>query len=152
LRSGATVANFPDRTTDASGFFTVPVGGLPNGTYNWWAKGPQFLANAGTVPVEGYRLKVEGSKYLQAQPSTFNLQPSTLSVEMGTMRAGDANNDNSVGVDDFNILKSSFGLQRGQPGFDGRADFNGDDLIDVSDFILLKLNFGQSGPPPLPPK
>ena len=33
--------------------FTVPVGVLPDGTYDWWIKGPSWLANSGTVALTG---------------------------------------------------------------------------------------------------
>src|SRR5439155_12213980 len=60
--------------TDASGYFTVTAG-LPGGSYNWRLKGVINLANAGTLSL-----------------SSGGLSPaSPASVEMGTMRAGDAN-------------------------------------------------------------
>src|SRR5438445_387236 len=34
LKLGTTEINYPVQTTDASGFFTVSVGGLANGTYD----------------------------------------------------------------------------------------------------------------------
>src|ERR1043165_3521332 len=37
LKLGATEINYPVQTTDANGFFTVSVDGLPNGTYHWGA-------------------------------------------------------------------------------------------------------------------
>src|SRR5439155_3578894 len=44
VKMGTTEVNYPTQTTGASGNFTVPVGTLANGTYNWRAKGPKFLA------------------------------------------------------------------------------------------------------------
>src|SRR5207237_4893348 len=41
--SGTFERNFPQVTTDASGYFTVPLGSsfiFPPGTYNWRVKGP----------------------------------------------------------------------------------------------------------------
>src|SRR4051812_40648068 len=37
--------NYTGLTTDSSGFFTVTVTGLTNGTYTWRAKGPKYLAD-----------------------------------------------------------------------------------------------------------
>jgi hypothetical protein len=134
LKSGSTEVNYPAVATSAGGWFTVTVGGLAPGTYTWRVKGPGgapytnsspgFLANSGTVAVTG-------ASYTQ--------------VEMGTMLAGDANNDNLVDIIDFNILKGTFGLPAGQPDYDTTADFNGDNIVDVLDFNLLKGNFGHSG-------
>jgi hypothetical protein len=154
LKLGATEVNYPALTTDASGYFTVPVGGLGTGTYAWRAKGPTFLANSGVVnlsPQFGVR---------DARPAVTNsaiggpvgdrAQPHTP-VEMGMMRAGDASNDNAVSAADFSILRSTFGLSQGQTGYDDRADFTGDAVVNITDFSLLRLNFGVGGAPPLLP-
>jgi hypothetical protein len=142
LRSGTTEVNYPLQTTDASGFFTVSVSGLPNGTYNWRVKGPDgvlkslatdppgFLANAGPLTLAG---------------------AAATQVEMGLMKAGDANNDNLVSAQDFSIMKNTFGKSTGNPGYDNRADFNGDTTVSVQDFNLLKGTFGTSGAPPTGP-
>ncbi|MFL5734150.1 MAG: metallophosphoesterase [Chloroflexia bacterium] len=130
LRSGATEMNYPSRVTDASGFFTVSVGGLPNGTYNWRAKGPRYLATSGNVGLAG---------------------SASTSVERGLMPAGDADGSNLVGAADFTILKGTFGFSYGQPGYDDRADFSADGVVSSADFILLKANFGQDGAPPVGP-
>ncbi len=131
LKLGTTEVNYPSQSTDANGFFTVSVGSLANGTYNWRVKGPKYIANAGNVVLSG-------------APQT--------NVEMGQMRAGDANNDNTIGVTDFGIVKSSFGKALGDTGYDDRADFTGDQLVNTTDFNLLKGNFGQGGAPPLGPQ
>lgn len=130
VKLGATEANYPSQTTNASGYFTVSVSGLPNGTYNWRVKGPKYLANTGTVSLAGAPV---------------------ANLEIGLMKAGDANNDNIVNVADFNILRPTFGRQIGDPGYDDRADFTGDQRVTVTDFNLLKGNFGVSGAPPIGP-
>jgi hypothetical protein len=129
--------NYPTQLTDQYGFFTVTVGMLPNGTYTWRADdsaygqhAPNYLANSGTLTLTG---------------------APTTNLEMGTMQAGDANNNNVINLTDFNILKVSFGLGCGQPGYDNRADFTGDCLVNVADFIPLKANFGHGGAPPILP-
>ena len=121
--------NYPSQTTDASGFFTVPVGGLLPGPYNYRVKGPKYLANAGSTTI------IVGA----------NRQ------EMGLMRAGDANNDNLVNAQDFNILKGTYGKACGDPGYDDRAEFTGDCVVGAQDFNLMKLNFGTGGAPPVRP-
>ncbi len=121
--------DYPQRNTDASGFFTVTVSGLPNGTYNWRVQGPDgpaggntgpgFLANCGVVTLAG---------------------AAQTSMENGVMKGGDANNDNVVNAQDFGILKNDFG----HAGTD-RADFNHDAVVNSSDFGILKNDFGQTG-------
>src|SRR4029077_10501113 len=92
-------------TTDADGYFTATVTGLPPGLYNWRVKDPKYLANGGMVSLPG---------------------AGTTSVEMGLMLAGDCNDDNVVNSTDFAILKSSFGKAFGQPGYDDRAQLTRD--------------------------
>jgi hypothetical protein len=128
LKLGATEINYPVQNTDASGYFTVPVGSLASGQYNWRAKGPRYLANSGQVTIPG---------------------GAVVNLEAGLMRAGDCTDDNIVSAPDFVVLKTSFGLSSGNPNYDGRADFDNDNLISVVDFSLLKGNFGQGGAPPI---
>ncbi len=130
LKLGTTEVNYPSQNTDASGFFTVPVTSLGGGTYNWRIKGPKFLANAGTLTLAGAR---------------------RTNTEMGLMRAGDCNNDNSVNISDFGLIKNSFGRGSGDPGYDDRADLTGDQRVNVSDMNLVKGNFSFVGPPPIGP-
>src|SRR4051794_3314127 len=124
LTTGGPYYDYIGMTTDGNGHFTVPLPGLPNGTYNWRVKNPQFLANAGTLTLSG-------------APVT--------PVEMGLMLAGDTNGDNVVGVVDFALLKGSFGRACGSPGFDPSADFTGDCSVNVVDFALLRSHFGHGG-------
>ena len=111
---------YPSQTTDANGNVTLTAG-VPEGSYSWWAKSPRSLANSGTIGL--------GS----AQ---------TTSLEMGTLRVGDANNDNLVSTQDFNILRSTFNSTT-----DLRADFNDDGVVSIQDFGLMRGNFGQVGAP-----
>src|SRR5262249_998940 len=90
-------------TTDANGNVTFPVGTLASGTYNMRVKGPRNLDNCDTVALTG-------------APVT--------NKEMGTLKAGDADNSNNVNATDFSIMKNSFGKGYGQTGYDPRADFD----------------------------
>ncbi len=110
--------------TDPSGYFTVTTGLAP-GDYAYFAKNSQTLSIAGNTTLIG---------------------GSVNSIEMGTLREGDANNDNCVNIGDFTIMKNSFGKSIGQPGYDARADFTGDNAVTASDFNLIKGSFGQCGP------
>jgi len=130
LKLGTSEINYPAQNTDASGYFTVSVANLALGNYNWRVKGPKYLANAGAVTLTG---------------------APTIPVEMGLMRVGDCNNDNTVSIVDFSIVKNSFGRAVGEQGYDDRADLNGDQVITVVDASLLRSNFGFGGAPPLHP-
>ena len=126
---GSIEVNYPQQSTDSSGFFTVSVAALPAATYNWRVMAPDgvsggnsiagFLANCGTITLTG---------------------TARTAMENGTMKGGDANNDNLVNATDFNVLKTEFG----QSGIK-RSDFDNNQLVNASDFNILKGNFGQAG-------
>ena len=130
MQTGGPHYEYDSLTTDADGYFIVPVGGLANGDYYWRVKDPKYLATSGSATLSGGMF---------------------TNVEMGQQPAGDANNDNVVNATDFTVLKGSFGKSSGQPGYDDRADFNGDLVVNVNDFTLLKSNFGLGGAPPIYP-
>ncbi|MFL5735353.1 MAG: discoidin domain-containing protein, partial [Chloroflexia bacterium] len=129
LQSGGPDNEYTSLTTDAGGFFTVPLS-LSSGSYRWRVKGPTHLATSGLVTLTS---------------------GSTSNVEMGLQPAGDCNNTNNVDSSDFTILKGTFGKSVGQIGYDGRADFTGDSVVSASDFNLLRGNFGIGGAPPIGP-
>jgi hypothetical protein len=52
-----------------------------------------------------------------------------------------------VSLQDYNVLRASFGACAGQPNYDARADLNGDACISLLDYNLLRANFGKTGPP-----
>src|SRR5205814_3283592 len=116
LSSGGPDNEYTDMNTDASGFFTASVTGLPSGLYNWRVKDPKYLANAGTLNLTG---------------------ATTNTAEMGLMRVGDCDNNDAVNIVDFNILSSSFARAFGDPGYDDRADLDGNQVINATDFGFL---------------
>lgn len=137
LSSGPTNRTFTNLSTDQYGFFSATLGNLPSAIYTWQVDDaasqthpPNYLANTGEVDIGG---------------------TPTISVEMGIMRAGDANNDDMVNIADFNMLKVAFGTACGSANYDRRTDFTGDCLVNTADFAPLKRNFGQGGAPPVGP-
>jgi len=57
-----------------------------------------------------------------------------------TSLPGDANNDGTVDLADFGILRSEFGMGGGTL----LADFNDDGTVDLADFGILRANFGST--------
>src|SRR5205814_3845815 len=80
LSGGGPDNEYTGLTTDASGFFTVNVGNLGRGIYDWRVKGPLFLANSGSLLVG---------------------PGATTNTEMGLMRTGDCDSSNVVNATDF---------------------------------------------------
>jgi hypothetical protein len=56
---------------------------------------------------------------------------------IATPMEGDLNGDGVVDCQDLWIVRASFGLSTGQPGFDPRADVNGDGIVDIRDLSFI---------------
>ena len=103
-------------------------------------------AFAVNLPKRSGTLHIKGGKYLAA-----NVNLDTTSGDVGgvtaTLRAGDANNDNSCDTVDFGILVGAYNGDSSIPGsgYDPRADFNGDGVVDTTDFGLLVGNYNSEG-------
>lgn len=98
---------------------------LANGTYYYSIYADKYLANGGsfTVPVSG-------------------------TVELGTLRGGDANTNNIVNSSDYAIYNAAAGSECGYEDYDSRADFNDDCYVDeygTEDYDILQSNYGLSG-------
>lgn len=117
-----TVINSSTTTTNSSGVFTV----------------------SGMTQFESYTFRIKGSNSLSIV-RTASLSSGTTNLDFGSLKYGDANNDNIVNINDFAILAATFGKTSGMAGYDGRADFNGDSAITILDFSQLAANFGQTG-------
>ena len=111
-------------TTDATGTFSVTH------------------AVSGTYVCD---IRVKNSHTLRNVKSNVTLVPDGNVLDFGTLREGDANNDNYVSLIDFSILATTYDKGSGQAGFDPRADFNENDWIEIADFSLLATNYDTHG-------
>ncbi len=136
--------------------WSIPV------TYSYQLNAGPVTSDSATTDLDGrfeianlrpgqYTLRVKGSNTL-ANTVTFTLNSAGQVVQTGVLRAGDANDDNTVNLSDFTVLAATFGRSTSTtPPMDGRADFNGDGQVNINDFSLLAGNFGTAGAPPLMP-
>jgi 5'-nucleotidase/UDP-sugar diphosphatase len=111
-------------TTDTTGFFTIT--GLTLGTYD---------------------IGIKGGAGLSELETNVTLTPdNTTVVDFGTMRVGDANNDDYTTISDRTLLYGGWGTEEGvDPGFRPYCDFNNDGYLTISDRTLLYGNWGQQG-------
>jgi len=135
LVSGGPDIEYGPVAPDTSGFYTIPVGTVPNGTYTIRSKGHKNLSSGG---VSCDTVTLTGGLITQK--------------DLGSLKAGDAlptgpTNFNVVNSSDFTTLKTTFGKSFGQPGYDERADFDQTDVVNSTDFTLQKGNFGSQGCP-----
>jgi hypothetical protein len=109
-------------TLDQSGRWTGPLNLLP-GNYDVRAKNLHTLRN------------VKRNVVVAAGTT----------IDIGTLREGDADGDNRVRIFDFAILRAAYFTKAGDPTFDPRADFDEDRRIRISDFALLRGNYFARG-------
>jgi hypothetical protein len=98
------------------------------------------------VPLGSYNVAIKGSKWLQKVIAVDALLGPVNNVN-ASLKAGDANDDNSVDVFDLDALIQTFDKCFGDSGFNTGADFNCDDCVDVFDLDILIRNFDASGDP-----
>ncbi len=55
----------------------------------------------------------------------------------------DFDGDGTVGISDFLLFATRFGLSRGDAGYDARFDLDGDGTIGIGDFLLFVDAFGK---------
>jgi hypothetical protein len=93
-----------------------------------------------------YDLTAKGSKWLRKKATNVAVTAGgNAPRDFLNLKGGDANNTNSVNIQDLNILKASYGKSQGNPGYDARADFNKTNSVNIQDLNILKGNYGQSG-------
>ncbi|MBI1299304.1 hypothetical protein GC175_30605 [bacterium] len=103
----------------------------------------QFIISA--LPPGLYHIAVKHSHSLQSVIESVALVNGSNNKDLGTLRAGDADNDNFVGLLDFSTLVNTYLLCATDQGFDARADFSEDDCVDFVDFSLLTNHFDVLG-------
>ena len=109
-------------TPDASGAFTVS-----------------------SLLAKSYTLRVKGNRWLAVQVPVNTTGGNVTALALGTLKSGDANNDNSVDVLDLDTLITTFDKCNGDQGYIEGADLNCDNCVDVLDLDLLIRNFDQTG-------
>ena len=108
-------------TTDNVGNFTIAD--VTPGIYDICVKSPRALSEL-----------VTGVEMVVCE---------TTSVDFGTLREGDANDDDVVDELDYSLLHFYFWVTSGE-GLD-KCDFNRDGVVDELDYSLLHSNFWQIG-------
>jgi hypothetical protein len=69
----------------------------------------------------------------------------TTYVYFGTIRVGDANNNDYITISDRTLLYGGWGTSDGDPGWNANCDFNNDGYLTISDRTLLYGNWNEKG-------
>lgn len=99
------------------------------------------------IPLGTYEVAVKSGMHLQ-KVSTLTLLAGDNSLDIGELRVGDANNDNTIGLEDYSFLVTTFNLNSSDDNYNSQADFNGDGSVGLEDFSLLVTNFNVEGEVP----
>lgn len=107
-------------------------------------KGHKGQLNLGEITAGGYRVKVKTHNSLWRQiPGFVQLQDSTSSTQHElTLVTGDLNQDNKMGVEDYNLFISCYqNLTNCAGDLKISSDFNDDEVIDNKDLNVLLRAF-----------
>ena len=123
---------------------TPTGGGSPVTVTQTLGAGGSFSVS--NLPVASYSVNIKGDKWLSATTSA-DASAGNVTGVAATLRAGDANNDNTVDTTDFGVLVSAYNSSVSVPGsgYDATADFNNDGNVDTTDFGLLVGNYNSVG-------
>ncbi len=92
-----------------------------------------------------YDITCRGQTWLTAKRTNVNITSGGATGQNFTLKNGDVNGDNSVGIPDFLALRAAFGSSPGSGNWNANADLNKDNTVNANDFLIIRKNFGQSG-------
>jgi hypothetical protein len=98
------------------------------------------------VPAGVYDIALKGSKWLRSVVRVNAALGSFAGVNV-LLKAGDANDNNSVDVLDLDSLIQAFDSDVNSAHWNTGADCNGDGSVDVLDLDLILRNFDAQGDP-----
>lgn len=137
--SSGTLEDSVQVVTDAFGTFQLTQ--IPAGIYELTVKAPGYVTGRTDT------LTLFNGLTLSPDP-TFgsdalgNLSPAT---SLGSLRGGDATDDNQVDIADANLIFSLWNVISSDAGFVRDADINDDGVINSVDLSFVTQNFGNDG-------
>jgi len=93
-----------------------------------------------------YDITLHGETTLVNVKRNVVISTPQLSIDMGTLLEGDANQDNIVNLEDYTIFSNCWLALQSQQEYDTRADFDRTGLINTADLSLLANNWLHSSP------
>lgn len=88
---------------------------------------------------------IKSSHWLRKVVSNVSITSSGATGVNATLKNGDVNNDNTVSLADFALLRNAFGSTSSSGNWNADADLNGDGTVSLADFAIMRNNFGQVG-------
>jgi hypothetical protein len=104
------------------------------------------ICEATGVPPGTYDIAVLGESTLMNVKRGVAISPPNTTVDLGTLLEGNANQDNTIDLDDCAILSAAWLASKEQPLYDIRADFDRNGSINARDLSLLAANWLRTSP------
>ncbi len=111
--------------------------------------GSQALGRANGVPDGTYDITASSTHTLTNLKTNVSVT-SPGSVDMSTLREGNADNDNNIDMFDYNHLTRVWLTQQGEDNFDGNADLDRNGIVNILDLYLLCANWVTTSPIEIP--
>lgn len=92
-----------------------------------------------------YDLYAKHGHFLRRRLGSVTLSISGATGQNFTLKNGDVDGDNEVGISDFALLSNAYNSTPADPNFNASADLNGDSEVGVGDYAILSSNFGLVG-------
>jgi len=138
-----------DQTTSPSGtfFLTIIEDGFVHVACLTIGKYPG-VSGSGTLFTVTFNVVKAGTSPLHLYDSILldsNVTEMPHDTADGTVQAtinGDVNSDGIVNVLDLTIVSLSYGLFKGEPGYNPEADINEDGIVDMRDLVIVAYHLG----------
>lgn len=88
-----------------------------------------------------YTLKATAPGHLDLAKTNITIDETSAQIDLGTLIAGDANNDNQIDEQDLAILRNEYLNKVSTTD----SDFNGDGIVDLIDLTILGINYHKTG-------
>jgi hypothetical protein len=93
-----------------------------------------------------YDIAVHGETALMNVKRNVAISAPRLSIDMGTLLEGNANQDNIVNLEDYAILSNCWLASESSPDYDIKSDLDRNGLVNPADLYLLASNWLGSSP------
>jgi len=104
------------------------------------------ICDAAGIAPGSYDITVRSNSTLMNVKRSVVISAPGISVGLGTLLEGNANEDNIVNLDDYAILSRCWLSSQLRAEYEARTDFNRDGLINVVDLCLLAANWLRTSP------
>jgi hypothetical protein len=115
------------------------------------AAGDTVVCDAPGLIPGTYDITVLGESTLVNVKRGVVVSPPSTSVDLGMLLEGNANQDNTIDLDDCAVLSAAWLASKEQPQYDIRADFDRNGLVNAADLSLLAANWLKSSPVEIQP-